>query len=395
MRLVYHLYSLLILSIIILFVGFSLIYAGGDNEGVLVTIGTHKITTKELEDRIEKLPPNYKDLFQTDDGKDAFLKELVRIEVFSREARTVGLHKEKGFQRRLAEIEKALLASEYSKKMILSNVVVSDDEARRYYEYHLSEFKEPEKIKAHHIFIKVPKDAQPYVLREKEEMAKEVLERLKRGEELSELLKDVSDDVSISKDEDYFARGRLVPEIEEVIFNLNIGEVSPLMRVEDGFLIFKLIDRMPERQIPYEEVKQEIVSKLRTEKQEKSFKAEEARLFSKYRVEFKKDSNSNSKTDMNGRIINIIPLDIIKEGAIGMIVVEGEGRGFDKASIKITKDTKVFTDDGRHKRPTNFSELMIGQDVEVSFVGPVFQSYPVQAEAREVIIIKKTKKQRM
>lgn len=381
----YYLLWLLLYSMTI-FVSISDIYAQNNDGDVLAIIGDYKITQKYLEDRIEKLSPNYKDVFKTDEGKKELLRELVRIEVFSKEARRIGLHKDKDFKARIAEITKALLASEYVRKVVLSEVKINDQEVRRYYEEHINELKEPEKIKAPHIFIGLPKEAPPDVIREKEEKAKGILERVKKGEDFLELMRESSED--IDKDVDYFAKGRLVPEIEDVVFGLEIGEVTPILRVSEGFLIFKLLDRIPERTIPYEEAREGIIEELRKKGEIEKFKSAEARLFSKYKVTFKMDDNLESSRegiDMTGKITSISP--ITDGGLLGTIIVEGKGKGFDKAYIKITTDTGISWSNGEKKQPANFNHLKVGQRVNIRFIGPVLQSYPVQAEAKEVLIL--------
>ena len=80
----------------------------GEND-VLALIGSQKITVKELNERLEKLPPDSKFIYVTEQGREQFLREMVRAEVFSREAREIGLNKVKDFRERITKIENALL----------------------------------------------------------------------------------------------------------------------------------------------------------------------------------------------------------------------------------------------------------------------------------------------
>ncbi len=380
-------------GLVLLLACLSVSYAESDKKEILATVGTYKITLKDLKDRIEKFPPGYEEIFQTEEGKEQFLREIVRIEVFSREARSTGLHRDKNFEARISEMTKALLAAEYIKKNILSRVKVSEEEAKKFYEEHLNEFKDPEKIKAPSIFIKVPPEASPGVVKEKEEKAREILERLKEGEDFSKLSEEFSEE-TIKAEADYFARGRLVPEIENDVFGLKIGEISPILKVQGGLLIFKLEDRIPERILPYEEAKEQIIEQLRREKEIKEFEAIEKRLFSKYKVIFKMQTNPTAsmeeETDMTGKITNISPADLrAKElGSIGTVLIEGKGKnGVDKASVRITTGTTIFKLYGKDRQTATFNDLRVGQKVQAKFKGPVMQSYPVQAEAEELVIL--------
>ena len=62
---------------------------------------------------------------------------------------------------------------------------------------------------------------------------------------------------------------------------------------------------------------------------------------------------------------------------------------YDKASIRITDKTKFFLVNDGKRTPTSFADLKPGQKVEVNFTGPVAESYPVQATAGEVMILKR------
>ena len=71
---------------------------------------------------------------------------------------------------------------------------VSDAEAEDFYKKNNDQFKSPEKVRASHILVAVPLDATPDVVSEKEKVAKELLERVTKGEDFGKLAKDYSDD---------------------------------------------------------------------------------------------------------------------------------------------------------------------------------------------------------
>lgn len=76
---------------------------------------------------------------------------------------------------------------------------------------------------------------------------------------------------------------------------------------------------------------------------------------------------------------------------LGSILVEGqteEGTSFDKASIAITGNTRIFEQIGQNRQQTTFAALQVGRQVEAWFDGPVAESYPVQATASDIVILK-------
>jgi beta-N-acetylhexosaminidase len=76
-------------------------------------------------------------------------------------------------------------------------------------------------------------------------------------------------------------------------------------------------------------------------------------------------------------------------GNITNIFVEGkieQDTGQDKASISITEKTKIYEAEGNKK--LDASSLKEGIRVEVIFEGPIRTSYPVQADAKIIRVLK-------
>ena len=76
------------------------------------------------------------------------------------------------------------------------------------------------------------------------------------------------------------------------------------------------------------------------------------------------------------------------EPPVGTIQVEGTvepGTRHDKATIRVSRETKIFL--GRDGKPASFTFLHTGDLVEVTFTGPVAESYPVQATAARIVIL--------
>jgi hypothetical protein len=63
-----------------------------------------------------------------------------------------------------------------------------------------------------------------------------------------------------------------------------------------------------------------------------------------------------------------------------------EATGSAKASLRITDETRVLRRAGDSLAPGRPADLHVGQRVRAWFVGPVAESYPVQARAGTIII---------
>ena len=94
-----------------------------------------------------------------------------------------------------------------------------------------------------------------------------------------------------------------------------------------------------------------------------------------------------ARVDIRGRITQH-HRSVQGEPPIGTIRVEGTleaGTSYDKASVRITRDTRIFKGRGGRRMP--FNSLTVGTLVEATFTGPVAESYPVQATASEIVIL--------
>ncbi len=78
-----------------------------------------------------------------------------------------------------------------------------------------------------------------------------------------------------------------------------------------------------------------------------------------------------------------------QDGQLLSIMVEGtieEDTSLDKASIFIADKTKII--DKETGKKLQKEDLKEGQKVEVIVTGPVRESYPVQADAKEIRVLK-------
>ncbi len=141
---------------------------------------------------------------------------------------------------------------------VLEEVSVDPKEAEHYYRRHPEEFSIPERVRLGHIFLK------------DREKAQEVMGKLQKGEDFSSLAKRFSEDPLTKQkggDLGYIPLGDLAEDLSEAISRMEKGEVK-LFEGRGGFHIVKLLDRKPAKLLPFGEVKDRIVEKLRWQKAE-------------------------------------------------------------------------------------------------------------------------------
>ena len=166
---------------------------------------------------------------------------------------------------------------------LLSRIDVSNEEVRNYYDEHRSEFGTPEERRAAHILIAVPagaSQAQQDTAREKsEQLLQQVSKTPARFAELAKLNSQDPGSAANGGDLGFVGRGLMVKPFEDAVFALKPGEISALVKSDFGYHIIKLIAVKPSRDLPFEEARDDILTKLRQQKSADKF-AELAEKFS-------------------------------------------------------------------------------------------------------------------
>ena len=78
-------------------------------------------------------------------------------------------------------------------------------------------------------------------------------------------------------------------------------------------------------------------------------------------------------------------------GILGQMLVVGkiqDGTTVDKAFVTVTDATRIYVQTAQGRQQVDLSYLGVGQTVAVAFTGPVAESYPVQATAGVIVILK-------
>ena len=121
----------------------------------------------------------------------------------------------------------------------------------------------PGEVHAAHILIALSEDADVVQTSDAEEKLKEVEGKLKNGVDFAELASEYSADPGSAQkggDLSWFQFAQMVPEFNDKVFSMNIGEVSEPVKTRFGYHIIKLLEK---RDRPdFETTKPQIKSKL-------------------------------------------------------------------------------------------------------------------------------------
>jgi peptidyl-prolyl cis-trans isomerase C len=119
---------------------------------VLAKVGNHEITLGEYAATLQRMDPFERLRYQSPDRRKQLLDELVDLELLAEEARRRGLDKQPETQERVRQMLRDELLSEVRDSVPAPNDI-SEADARRYYDQHRDDFREPERRRVAHIAL--------------------------------------------------------------------------------------------------------------------------------------------------------------------------------------------------------------------------------------------------
>ena len=158
---------------------------------------------------------------------------------------------------------------------VRSKVVVSPLELQNYYQEHLSEFVEPEQVKAR--FMTLKKNAQSREKGLKDEEAFTKLKELRRpvlsAEDFTAVAKENSEDSQAAQGglNAWIVKGSMIPALDEALFKLKLGEVSDIIETPMGYHFFRLEEKKQGKHRNFEEARDDIFQQLYHEKAKERF----------------------------------------------------------------------------------------------------------------------------
>lgn len=194
-----------------------------------------KIEKEKIDAQLEK----FKKRFKSEKEYQAALKQEKSTEVQVR-----------------ARIEKELLAQAAYTRNVTEPAKMSETALKEYYEKNAAKLKQPESAKLRIISTT------------DEKKARDILAKIKQGDDFGELAYGLSEDSYRVKSGDigYIHKGRMLPEIDAVAFKLKAGEVSDIIKAENNWFIIKVEDKKPEQQMTFEETKAKLQKELEAER---------------------------------------------------------------------------------------------------------------------------------
>lgn len=207
-----------------------------------------------------------------------------------------------------------------------AEVELTDAEIEDYYDENLARFKEPEKIEASRIYLPFEEKDRELVL----DQARDLLDRINKGEDFGELAKIHSKDEKAQGSGDWglYEWKSLSQAEQDEIGRLSQGEVSDVLEIPEGAVILKVTEKEPESTQPLETVRERITNILKDERARQLAEERIARLEKAAKKEKSLDVASQTlglKIRNSGLLKENDPLeDIDPSGSISMTLFNME-----------------------------------------------------------------------
>lgn len=169
------------------------------------------------------------------------------------------------------QIHRKMAVQELIQKEVGGKISVTEEEAKLVFDENPEDFKQKAQVRARHILIKVEKDADEAAKSDARKKLEAAQVKANKGEDFAELAKTYSEGPSNSRGGDlgFFGKGQMVQPFEEAAFALEPGKISDIVETPFGYHLIKVEEKKAARSLPFEEVKEKLMEKLKNGKVEK------------------------------------------------------------------------------------------------------------------------------
>ncbi len=259
---------------------------------ILATVNGKNITKQEAEQFVAASAPNAHYSQLKKDQQQMIKERLIEKILFTELAKKENIESKPEFKAAMAKIKEELLVNMWM-KMQLDSAIVSDSEAKEFYDKNKAKFLQPATMHARHILVKTEKEAN------------NIIKQLKslKGDKLKAkfiaLAKAKSTGPSAGKGGDLgtFAKGQMVPAFSKAAWSLKPGEITTKpVKTQFGYHVIYLETKSDPKPVAYEKVKDRIIASLKQKQFASKVAAVAKELKSKAKiVDMTKDTNTTKK----------------------------------------------------------------------------------------------------
>ncbi len=211
------------------------------------------VTDAQLDAKLEEIRKEISEASEESGGEARSLEDMVA---------ELGITQE--------ELRDSIRQSIAIEKLLVSNGLQEPDSAqvRTFYDANQEMFQQPEQIRARHILVKVEPEASEEDWEAARVRAEEIYkEASKKGADFAAVARQRSEGPSAPQGGELglFPRGQMVPEFENVAFEMKKDEISKIVRTQFGWHIIQVTEKKPAGVLEFSEVEPRLKRELRNQ----------------------------------------------------------------------------------------------------------------------------------
>ena len=235
---------------------------------VVARLGDRKITLSEVQSEIEKLPDELRGQFESPTQMLDFVSKYVTSELLYEAAKRRGFDTDAQVVDITHMTKKQLMVEKLYQEEVLSKIEISEADVAMYYRANKDKFTVPEMVTVAHIVVAT------------EEEATRALDRLQAGEDFAALARELSIDEATKENGGKIGTIRpdgYIPGLgqdagfTQTAFKTEVNALSAPLKTAKGWHVIKVIEKMPERVLPLDEIKGQAAMVMQREIERKKF----------------------------------------------------------------------------------------------------------------------------
>ncbi len=197
------------------------------------------------------------------------VRTLILQQMLFKEALAAGWDKTPEVAEQIERLRQGAIAESYLQSISkVPDGFPSDEEVKTVYEARKSELKVPKQIQLAQIYVAIPKEADKAAQDKAKARIDEIAKAAKSGD-FAAVARDKSDEresASRGGEVGWLAEAQIQPDIRTKVSGLAKGSVTDPIRLGDGWYVVKVIDTKEPHTATLEEVKDQLVRLLRTDR---------------------------------------------------------------------------------------------------------------------------------
>lgn len=161
-------------------------------------------------------------------------------------------------------IRRNLLMQQVIGQEVGSRIIISREDARKYYDAHRKQFDFPPGVHLAELLVSNSNRS----AEETQKRAQEALDKLKSGAKWDDIVEQYSDDQSSENGGDigFFKKGTLAAALESAVSKVQVGDTTGILHTQYGDMILKVLQRTNGGVAPFDDVEQRIDEYLYNQK---------------------------------------------------------------------------------------------------------------------------------